>query len=241
MIRAVLLDVGGTLWPDRWPEPAPEADPRLADLCAAVPGLSRDLGADLIQRLGDRAAGMESALTQDTAGLVREAAASLGLTLDGAGIVAIRRAMCLPAAGRGGLFSGARALLATIKAEDLRCVIVSNAVWRDGEAYRRDFEALGVSDFIDAIISSVDVGFRKPHPAIFRVALEAAACPATQCVMIGNSESKDVQPALDLGMRVIRVAIEEPRPAVSAAHTVVTSLADATDLVRCWAWPGRAG
>jgi FMN phosphatase YigB (HAD superfamily) len=241
MMRAVLLDVGGTLWPDRWPEPAPEADPRVADLCAAVSGLSRDLGADLIQRLGDRAAGMESAVTQDTAGLVREAAVSLGLTLDGAGIVAVRRAMCLPAAGRGGLFRGARALLATIKAEDLRCVIVSNAVWRDREAYRRDFEELGVSDFIDAIISSVDVGFRKPHPAIFRTALEAAACPAAQCVMIGNSEAKDVQPALDLGMRVIRVAIEEPRPGVSAAHALATSLAETTDLVWSWVQAGRTG
>src|SRR5206468_3027215 len=54
------------------------------------------------------------------------------------------------------------------------------------------------------------------------------------CVMVGNSEPNDIQPAIALGMRAIRVAIEEPPPASSTAHAVVTRLYDALGLFRCW-------
>jgi FMN phosphatase YigB (HAD superfamily) len=52
--------------------------------------------------------------------------------------------------------------------------------------------------------------------------------------MIGNSEANDIQPALALGMRTIRVAIEEPPPTASAAHAVVTSLAAVPAVVGHW-------
>ena len=36
--------------------------------------------------------------------------------------------------------------------------------------------------------------------------------------MVGNSERNDIQPTLALGMRVILVALERPKPAESAAQ-----------------------
>ena len=76
--------------------------------------------------------------------------------------------------------------------------------------------------------------FRKPHPAIFEAALTALDCPAAACAIVGDSEIKDIQPAVALGMRAIRVAIEEPPPVTSAADAVVTGLAEARSIVAEW-------
>ena len=53
--------------------------------------------------------------------------------------------------------------------------------------------------------------------------------------MVGNSERNDIQPTLALGMRVILVALERPKPAESAAHAVVDSLYDAAAVLQRWA------
>jgi FMN phosphatase YigB (HAD superfamily) len=133
------------------------------------------------------------------------------------------------------LFPGAGELLETIYRLGLRCVVLSNVQVRGAAQYWRDFNDLDVAHLIDVIVTSLDVGFRNPHPAMFEVALRVASCAAAECLMIGNSEVKDIQPAVALGMRAIRVAIEEPRPATSAAQAVVTSLFQAGSILTEWA------
>jgi FMN phosphatase YigB (HAD superfamily) len=59
--------------------------------------------------------------------------------------------------------------------------------------------------------------------------------PAPECVMLGDSQFKDIQPAVRLGMRAIRVAIEEPPAASRSAHAVVTSLSQAQSILAEWA------
>jgi len=235
-LSAVLVDVGGTLLPEgsvEWSQ-AKMNEARTVRLQEAMPSFSHALCAELVGQLQARAAQTESTLAQDTNALIRETIQHLGLYIDVQGITAIRRAMNLPLLGRIEPFDGARELLAAVKVLNLRCVVVTNATWRDIEDNWRDFEDLGVSGYVDAIISSVDVGYRKPHPAIFKAALDAVGCGVQHCVMIGNSELNDVQPAVSLGMRAIRVAIEEPQPEVSDAHAVVTSLAEAAAVLRTW-------
>lgn len=68
----------------------------------------------------------------------------------------------------------------------------------------------------------------------FLAAVEKAGCEPPSCVMVGNSERMDVEPALALGMRAIRVAIEEPLPERTAAHAVASSLTDAAAILRTW-------
>jgi FMN phosphatase YigB (HAD superfamily) len=87
---------------------------------------------------------------------------------------------------------------------------------------------------VDAFVSSVDVGFNKPHPAVFEAASAAISCPPPACVVIGNSEPNDIVPAAAVGMRALRVAIEEPLPESSAAHAVAGSLAEAEAILRAW-------
>ena len=117
-------------------------------------------------------------------------------------------------------------LLAGLSDRGVRVVVVTNVLWRDGDAQRRDFGDLGLSEYVHAYVSSADVGWRKPHPAFFEVALSAAGSPAGGCAMVGDSESNDIAPAHALGMFTVRVAIEEPRPSVSAADEVCGSLGE---------------
>jgi putative hydrolase of the HAD superfamily len=141
--------------------------------------------------------------------------------------VEVRQALCPPASERWHLFPGAESLLQTIQALGWRCALLSNGVVRTSSDYWQDFAGFGLAAYLDAIISSVDLGVRKPAPPIFEAVCSALQLPAAGCVMIGNSERSDIAPALALGMWTIRVAIEEPAPSDSAAHAVVTSLAAA--------------
>ena len=232
----MLLDVGGTLWPDRWPGCPDDIETRAAALAAAIPRLSRESTGRLVDLLEERSAKLKGALFQDTNALVQAAAVAAGLAVSDWELTAIRRAMCLPAIGRVELFPRGRELLATIKALGLRCVVVSNGAWRDGAAYRRDFADLGIDSFVDGVVTSADLGFRKPHPGVFEAALGTMRLPAPACAMLGDSERNDIEPALACGMRAVRVAAEAPRPSSSAAHAIAGSLHEAAAILRSWVW-----
>jgi putative hydrolase of the HAD superfamily len=81
-------------------------------------------------------------------------------------------------------------------------------------------------------VSSLEVGWRKPHDAFFDAALVAARCPAHRCAMVGDSEANDIEPAHERGMFTIRVAIEEPPSATTVADRVCTSLPEVASVLR---------
>jgi putative hydrolase of the HAD superfamily len=112
-------------------------------------------------------------------------------------------------------------------------VILSNTTFRDAEVYARDFETLGWTRWIDACVTSVDAGCRKPDPTIFQMAIRAAGTSAKRCVMIGDSEEADILPATALGMRTIRIL--ENSGTGSAADAIANSLIEVLDTVRLWA------
>ena len=229
--RAALVDVGGTLWPDQWPSQPGDRAGRRDRLRAAFPGLSPDDAAAVVAALEQAGAALDGQMVQDAAGYVGGPLRRFGLGCRAREIAAVIAAMCIPAQAGVRLFPGARELLAVIRSLGLTCVAVSNTVWRDGAAYRRDFEAFGVADLLDAVVSSVDAGMRKPHRGIFEKAAAAAGARLDACIMIGDSEVSDIGPARSLGMRSLRVAIEEPPPLVSAADRVVGSLFEAADVL----------
>jgi putative hydrolase of the HAD superfamily len=119
---------------------------------------------------------------------------------------------------------GALELLQEIHALGMKTVIASNTYWRDADSYWADFRILGLAEHIDAIVTSVDAGRLKPHPAVFEMAMRWAGVHPEQCVVIGNREENDIEPALKLGMRTILVHPDDPVPASSRAHAVAPDL-----------------
>jgi HAD superfamily hydrolase (TIGR01509 family) len=170
-------------------------------------------------------------MPQNLSQVLQQSSRAIGLELNTTQLEAMRRALCLPAAGSLTLFRDADTLLGAIHRLGLGCALVSNASVRTDADYREDFAGFGLAACIDACVSSVDVGIRKPDPRLFEAALSTLGCSAMQAVVVGNSEPNDIEPARRLGARTIRVAIEEPKPLSTAADAVATNLADVADIL----------
>jgi HAD superfamily hydrolase (TIGR01509 family) len=231
-LDAALIDVGGTLWPNSWPLRETDGRGRHDRVAAALPFLAPakvdELVLDLIERsrFGDESRTMSETRVPgtDAATLVSSCLALHGLPADSVSVARVRRAMALPVHDRLQPLPGAPELLATVHALGMRSVIASNTYWRDADSYWEDFRLLGMADHVDAIVTSVDAGHLKPHPAVFELAMRAAGAEPGRCVVIGNKEDNDIAPAIALGMRAILVHPDDPVPASSQANAVAPDL-----------------
>jgi FMN phosphatase YigB (HAD superfamily) len=245
-LRAVLLDVGGTLWPDGFPLPGAESDRQVARVREVLPDLTEEQALALIREANarfDRAADPTD-LSQDTEGELAAALRALGLDPPPAGVDGLRRALVVPASSDY-LFPGVPELLREVRRLGLRSVLVSNTYLRTGEDYLEDFARFGLGELLDGAVTSVDVGFRKPHRAMFEAALRVAGCSPEDCAMVGNSEDEDIVPARALGMRTVRVVTRPSPPDRTEADAVAASPEELAEVLRRWASerdvPGASG
>lgn len=95
---------------------------------------------------------------------------------------------------------------------------------------------LGIREPFDALIASGEVGYMKPHPAVYDAALRALGVRAQDAVMVGDSLANDVIGARKHGMRAIWSPYPRQTPAPSApeADAVIERLADLPDIVEKW-------
>lgn len=80
-------------------------------------------------------------------------------------------------------------------------------------------------------VTSLDVGFRKPHPAMFERALEALGVRASDATMVGDSPGTAIVPAKSLGLRTVLVAIQTD-PADHGDADVIVSPMDEPQTTR---------
>lgn len=78
-------------------------------------------------------------------------------------------------------------------------VMVSN-FYGNLSAVLRDF---GIYNSFDRIIESAVVGVRKPDPGIYALGVEAIGLDASECLVIGDSYSKDMVPAKACGCQTL--------------------------------------
>lgn len=226
----VLLDVGGTLWPQVGPaEPASMRFDRLLGVGCFTASETERLLASLAA-----APEPEDGAPQDIHAYLRDVAQAAGLDLHPRDLERVRQALCLPFRKVTRLLPHAETLLHTIRDLHLRCAILSNALFRSGADYADDFASLGLADCLTAYVSSIDVKMRKPHALPFTHALGLIGCEPHASVMVGDNERNDIAPARALGMRTIRVAIERPAH-MSAADAIATDLLQVATLLTRWA------
>ncbi|OUR76016.1 hypothetical protein A9Q77_03850, partial [Marinomonas sp. 42_23_T18] len=70
---------------------------------------------------------------------------------------------------------------------------------------RNKIEALGLANYFDVIVTSGELGVKKPNPLIFNTALEQLGAQAKECIFIGDSLTADMLPAKQLGMKTVWV------------------------------------
>lgn len=64
-------------------------------------------------------------------------------------------------------------------------------------------EDFGLLCHFEQVIESSVVGVRKPDPAIFALGVNALGMPAEQVAVVGDSYSKDIQPAHAIGCKTV--------------------------------------
>ena len=101
------------------------------------------------------------------------------------------------------LAASTHALLESLRARGLKLGLVSNALdppW----LLHRDLERMGIAERLDVAVFSSEIGFRKPHPAIFRAALDRLGVEAEHTLFVGDMLVQDVRGASELGMRTVQ-------------------------------------
>ncbi|HKT43462.1 MAG TPA: HAD family hydrolase [Gaiellaceae bacterium] len=97
------------------------------------------------------------------------------------------------------LASTTHALLEALRDRGLKVGLVSNAL-DPPPLLHRDLEQMGVAERLDVAVFSSEVGWRKPHPAIFERALDVIGVPAEETLFVGDTLATDVAGASALGM-----------------------------------------
>ena len=121
---------------------------------------------------------------------------------------------------------GASALLAALQGHVTIAVVTNNTVAEQAEK----LETFGLAQFVDALVTSEEVGAAKPDGLIFVRALERCGCTPGAAVMVGDSWRNDVEGAQRAGIRPLwfnRRSMPAPDPAVDS----VMSLEPTTALV----------
>ncbi|XP_047073520.1 haloacid dehalogenase-like hydrolase domain-containing protein 3 [Lolium rigidum] len=97
-------------------------------------------------------------------------------------------AWCLP--------DGAYRTLHDLKDAGVKLAVVSNFDTR----LRKLLKDLNISDVFDAIVVSSEVGYEKPAPEIFKIALDQIGVEASKAVHVGDDEAADKAGANAIGL-----------------------------------------
>jgi HAD superfamily hydrolase (TIGR01509 family) len=89
--------------------------------------------------------------------------------------------------------------LALLRRAGLRAAVISNS----NGSIRSILSALGLTEHLDFVIDSAEVGVEKPNPKIFQLALSRAGVAPTEAAYVGDLYSIDIRGARAAGMRAV--------------------------------------
>ena len=212
--KGVLLDVGNTLWGyDK--TPAQVWHQFLTDLGAdALQGHVGDALEDVYRALQPRWQAFEtSGVPTDPEAIDRSFDGLNAAILEELGVAADLNAVGPEIRAR---FHGSTQLypdsleVLTRLSGSYRLAVVSNGVYQ-AETSR----SLGIEHYFDTIIGSWHVGFRKPMPEIFHLALSVLDVCPEEAVMVGDLWDKDVVGGEGVGIKslhIVRDGQDSPSP-----------------------------
>jgi putative hydrolase of the HAD superfamily len=129
-------------------------------------------------------------------------------------------------------YQDGRECLIRLQQAGLKIGIVANQPKSSADRLNQD----GLAQHIDFLGISAIVGFDKPDPAFFKLAIKELALPAQEIIHIGNRIDTDVNPAKALGMKTVWVRRGEANPDPSkndlaAADITVSDLKSLPELI----------
>jgi putative hydrolase of the HAD superfamily len=124
-----------------------------------------------------------------------------------------------------GVFADVPDALAELQGRGVRLVVVSN--W--DVSLRDVLERLGVTRWLDGVVTCAEVGARKPDPAVFERGLAVADVASGQALHVGDSPDEDVLGALAAGIEPILIN-RERRDRPASAEGVITTIRSLREL-----------
>jgi putative hydrolase of the HAD superfamily len=222
-VDAILLDALGTLLELRPPAPALRAV--LAERCAvsisaaeAEQGLAAEISYYRAHFQEGRDQQSIAALRERCAEVLRAALPRMA-ELDS--LTPPEMTDVLLAALRFEPFPEVAATLETARARGVRLVVVSN--W--DASLPETLERVGLAALLDGVLTSAQVGVRKPDPLIFHRALALAGVAPEEALHVGDSLVEDIDGARAAGLRAVLIRRGgEPGPAQVETVASLTEL-----------------
>ncbi len=207
--RAILFDIGDTLWHSRSAPPPAEFRRLAAERAAAALSALAIQHEDPATVARTAWTAMEDAMRRaratdliepDYGEVSRAALHAIGLELsrDQAGWL-LESTYISGIEGGKAPFEDARDVLLALRKRGFLLGAVTNRAF-GGERFRADLRDAGLDIGWDVEAVSVEVGFLKPHPAIFEFALERLRVQPAETLMVGNSLAEDVAGAQRMGI-----------------------------------------
>lgn len=131
------------------------------------------------------------------------------------------------------LVPGAVEVLESIKDRGLAIGLISDVAFGlPSEFPLRDMKHFGLDEYFDDMVFSTDVGLRKPHPKVFKIALSNLGVSASDAMYVGNSMFHDIKGAKGVGMEAVlkRSAFCVHEDGVEPDH-IITDLDELTAIV----------
>jgi HAD superfamily hydrolase (TIGR01509 family) len=141
------------------------------------------------------------------------------------------------------LFDDARAILASLRYRGYRIGVVTNSIF-PSHLFVPKLKELGIAGYVDAVISSSDVGRGKPDPAPFLAALKLLGADPHEAIFVGDSLDSDIAGARAAGMRSVLID-RRGKKREGAGYLVVQHLGALNDFlgegVVLWSEPPATG
>lgn len=224
MIRAVIFDLGHTLW-----DIAPHDDGLLDQAYAAMrTTLCDELGHRDVPSAHALRSAVSEALRADrdtyfelgqvleqppTHHWVERACLSLGLDLPEALLCRLTPPLFATEIERLVCAGGTREALLDLRERGYRLGCVTNTL-ADASTIRSMLGRYALLDVMESVVVSSHEGWRKPHPSLFEKALRELDVRADEAVFVGDSIYHDVAGAKACGMRAVLTRQYVTRPHV---------------------------
>jgi HAD superfamily hydrolase (TIGR01509 family) len=112
-------------------------------------------------------------------------------------------------------------VLSWLGARGIKRAVCSNAPFPP-EMMRRQVDANGIGELMEAVLFSSEVGSRKPAPEMYRAALAAVGVKAERALFVGDRVREDYEGPRSIGMRAVICTAHAAEPPPDGIPIIAT-------------------